>query len=270
MGVASCWGAEQHHLHGAARLVPAVVLGSWGHQVAPGHAEGGGYRHPHHLLGVQGSPRSGRVQRLRHRRPQLLLLQPGKLLPLPDVYEIWVEAEGWVSERLVVNTGDIGESIAALGGKRGSRRAKPVAPNGVGWVRGVSLPDTTPCPPSITGGLGGSCRAAPCCPHLTPTLWFCSPKRSSQDGPPPGRDGQRRGHLPVGGLAVPAGHRSLLLPTAVPAAVPGVGQQRVGGESSVLPCAYPLSAQHPPTHPCQGPGELRPARWQKRLAVFQP
>lgn len=185
-------------------------------------------------------------------------------------YEIWVEAEGWVSERLVVNTGDIGESIAALGGKRGSRRVKPVAPNGVGWVRGVSLPDTTPCPPSITGGLGGSCRAAPCCPHLTPTLWFCSPKRSSQDGPPPGRDGQRQGHLPVGGLAVPAGHRSLLLPTAVPAAVPGVGQQRVGGESSVLPCAYPLSAQHPPTHPCQGPGELRPARWQKRLAVFQP
>lgn len=49
-------------------------------------------------------------------------------------YEIWVEVEGWVSERLVVNTGDIGESITVLGGKRGRRHVKLVAPNHVGWV----------------------------------------------------------------------------------------------------------------------------------------
>ncbi|XP_029888872.1 transcription elongation factor A N-terminal and central domain-containing protein 2 isoform X3 [Aquila chrysaetos chrysaetos] len=146
-------------------------------------------------------------------------------------YEIWVEAEGWVSERLVVNTGDIGESLTVLGGKRGNRRVKPVAPNGVGWVGGGLPPRHKPLSSIHHRRLGGSCRAAPCCPHLMPTLGFCSPKRSSQDGPPPERDGQRRGHLPVGGLAVPAGHRSLLLPTAVPAAVPGGGQQRVGARA---------------------------------------
>lgn len=79
-------------------------------------------------------------------------------------YEIWVEAEGRVSERLVVNTGDIGESVAALGGKRGSRRAKPVAPNAVGWVRGGLPPRHKPLSSIRHRRLGGSCRAAPCCP----------------------------------------------------------------------------------------------------------
>ena len=95
-----------------------------------------GCRHPRHLPGAQGSPRSGRVQRLRHHRPQLLLLHPGKILPLPDVPDLGGGGG------LVANTGDIGESIAVLGGTRDfPARWSPAVSWDSGWLgRGTLLP----------------------------------------------------------------------------------------------------------------------------------
>lgn len=100
-------------------------------------------------------------------------------------YEIWVEAEGWVSERLVVNTGDIGESIAALGGKRGSRRAKPVAPNGVGWVRGGLPPRHNPLSSIHHRWLGGKLPSSPLLPtpDANPVVLFSQTEQPRRTPP---------------------------------------------------------------------------------------
>lgn len=71
---------------------------------------------------------------------------------------------------MVVNTGDVGESIPVLGGKRRNRHLKPVVPNDMGWVRSL--------PPAQTPVLGlspvaqGKLLSSPLLPAADPVVLF--------------------------------------------------------------------------------------------------